>query len=657
MKRFSKRLVAMVLALVMTLSLASCSLLDITRVKINGSDIYDDEETSASSSDTQDTTKASTERTEKPEPSSGSSAGSDDIVYPDHVPTIKEIHPGNYNGTVDGKAAEDLIRTVESDLIKHYVNNYADAVICFEHPENFGIDVSNVTWGDVFTDDDAEMSFVVEQLDKLKTVKRDSLNRDDKIAYDKMLWDLESEQYSLQYSAFDYYEAVFKPLTGPQCEILFVLDAIPVTTKEEAENYITLAKDLDRYYDDICKFEEERAQYGFASSDDLYEQVAVTFDNLVKVKDTCFLYDSFKTKLDAVSGLSASDKSDLAKRFEDTMKNDVFPEFEECAQRIRALKGSGGKHEGLCNKQGGDAFYTLSCFAQSNSSLTPDELKADIDDLVDSLITTLVSVVRNNKFNNNTYTYHDYTAGSVTENLDFLKDKVSADFPALHDHSYKLYEVPKDLEEDFSPAAYLGFHLDNFYSNQIIVNNGKNDTDLGVTCAHEGYPGHMFQSVYTRSVTKHPYMYVFGSIGYKEGWANYAETYSMKYYDSDKYVRTVVQIFDELNVLMAARCDIGIHHEGWDLNACTDYFNKVFYPVYNTNAYRASGLAKTYDLLISDPCYAVKYGSGFINTGKIIQAAHDQFPDKSDKEIHTAYLNALTGTFEQIKEYMFEELQ
>ena len=131
----------------------------------------------------------------------------------------------------------------------------------------------------------------------------------------------------------------------------------------------------------------------------------------------------------------------------------------------------------------------------------------------------------------------------------------------------------------------------------------------------------------------------------------------MKYYDSDKYVRTVVQIFDELNVLMAARCDIGIHHEGWDLNACTDYFNKVFYPVYNTNAYRASGLAKTYDLLISDPCYAVKYGSGFINTGKIIQAAHDQFPDKSDKEIHTAYLNALTGTFEQIKEYMFEELQ
>ena len=43
MKRFSKRLVAMVLALVMTLSLASCSLLDITRVKINGSDIYDDE--------------------------------------------------------------------------------------------------------------------------------------------------------------------------------------------------------------------------------------------------------------------------------------------------------------------------------------------------------------------------------------------------------------------------------------------------------------------------------------------------------------------------------------------------------------------------------------------------------------------------------------
>ena len=657
MKSFSRRFVALILALMMALSFASCSLLDISRVRINGSDVYDDE-TEESSGSSKNTTETSTERTEKPEPStSGTSADDDEIIYPDHVPTIKEIHPGNYNGTLTGKTAEDIVNNVESELIKHYVNNYADAVICFEHPENYGIDLSNVSWGEVYTDTDVENAFIDKQLDKLKTVKRDSLSKDDRIAYDKMLWDLESQRYTNQYSAYSYYEAVFRPVTGQQTQIFFILDAIPVTTKEEAENYITLAKDIDRYYDEICKHEENRAKYGFASSDESYQQVAETFDNLVKVKDTCFLYDSFKTKLDAIPGLSSSDKADLSSRFEDTMKTVVFPEFEECAQRIRALVGSGGKHEGLCNKQGGDAYYTMICYSQSNSSLTPDELSADLDDVIDSLISTLVSVIRSNKFNNNTYTSHDYTAGSVTDNLDFLKDKVAADFPALHDHSYTLYDVPKALESDFSPAAYLGFHLDNFDSNQIIVNNSKNDTDLGVTCAHEGYPGHMFQSVYTRSATKHPYMYLFEPIGYNEGWANYAETYSMKYYDSDKYVRTVVQIFDELNFLMFARCDIGVHHENWDLNDCTDYFNKVFYPLYGTNAYSSSGISKSYDLLISDPCYAVKYGSGFVNTGKIIQAAHDQFPDKTDLEIHTAYLNALTGTFEQIKENMFEELQ
>lgn len=653
MKSLTKRIIASVLALMMTLSVASCSLFDISWMVSETDDTAEEETTEATS---HPTTKPSTERTEKPEPTDGSAASADDLTFPDHVATMAEIHPGNYNGTVKGKNAEDIIDTVESDMIKHYINNYADAVILFEHPENYGIDTSNVSWGEFFTDSDEEAAFIDGNLDKLKTVDRDSLSRDYKIVYDKMLWDLEASHYSNQYSAFMYYESCFRPITGPQCQILFILEALPVTTKEEAENFILLIKDMDRYYDEICKYEEERAQYGFASSDESYKQTAETFDNLVKVKDTCFLYDSFKNKLDKISGLSSSDKDDIYRRFEDAMKNDMFPEFEECAQRMRALVGSGGKHTGICNIKGGDAYYAMICSSQSNSSLTPDEMASEIDKVVDSVVSTLISIRGNYKFNANSYTNHDYSVGNVTQNLDFLKDKVAADFPDLHDHAYSLFEVPKEISEDFSPAAFLGYHLDNYYSNEIIVNAYKSSKDLGVTCAHEGYPGHMFQSVYTRSVTKHPYMYLFDSIGYAEGWANYCEAYSMKYYDSDAYVRTVVQIFDELNVLMAARCDIGIHYEGWDINGCVDYFNKTMHPYYSANMYSASGLSDLYDLLISDPCYAVKYGGGLVNTGNIIQAAHDQFPDKSDKEIHTAYLNALPGTFEQIKGYMFEEL-
>ena len=131
----------------------------------------------------------------------------------------------------------------------------------------------------------------------------------------------------------------------------------------------------------------------------------------------------------------------------------------------------------------------------------------------------------------------------------------------------------------------------------------------------------------------------------------YCETYAMKYYDNNSTVRTLVQIEDELNVLIMSRCDIGIHYEGWDINQVASYISSTV-----GRNLQASDVQEMYDLLVTDPGYAVKYGVGFVSTGLIIQEAHDQFPNATDMEIHTAYLNALTGTFEQIKSYMFEEL-
>ena len=53
--------------------------------------------------------------------------------------------------------------------------------------------------------------------------------------------------------------------------------------------------------------------------------------------------------------------------------------------------------------------------------------------------------------------------------------------------------------------------------------------------------------------------------------------------------------------------------------------------------------------LVMDPGYYVKYGMGNVWTTQIMDNMHAKHPDKTDLEIHTAYLNSLTGTFEQIE--------
>jgi uncharacterized protein (DUF885 family) len=214
-------------------------------------------------------------------------------------------------------------------------------------------------------------------------------------------------------------------------------------------------------------------------------------------------------------------------------------------------------------------------------------------------------------------------------------------------------EVPKVFEKNFSPAAYLGFHLDNFDANMIIVNNRNVDKDFGTTLAHEGYPGHMFQSLYTRANTKHVYMYVSGSTGYKEGWAVYCENYSMRYFsgngmsDAAKYAKNE----NDIMMLLETRVDYGIHAEGWTIEDCVSYMNSHGLLV------TKSSLKRIYTLLVCDPCYYVKYGMGYVWTSKVMDNMRNQYPNAFDKQIHTAYLNGLTGTFSQIEANMKKTLK
>ena len=580
---------------------------------------------------------------------------SEQLTYPDHVATVDEIHPYHAPGTVGGSEAVSKLNEVENNLLHHSITSYADIEILFENPEKFGYEYTDVTWGDFITIDqyDEEKAYYQSQLNELLTINYETLQGDDRLCFDRIVYDCEEEIYALSYTAFEYYSMTFNYLVGPQSDILFMMELFSFETVQDAENYILLIKDTDRYFDLMCDFEEERVQYGFASSDNSYEEAAKSFDNLVAQKDDCFLYASFEERLDNIKGLSSADKSRLISEHDKAMKEIVFPEFQECADRMRALKGSGGIDAGLCAYRGGDAYYTWLTRSQTNSNATTQQSIDILDKVINDTNTELLGITQNGFTWYDEYMNHQYTKGSLEDNLDFLRGKIQSDFPGIPAHSYFTMEVPAVFEENFSPAAYCGYHLDNYNSNMIIVNNAAVDKDFGVTVAHEAYPGHMFQSIYTRDHTSHPYLYLSVSIGYKEGWATYVENYSMRYFtDSGKVTDGMTLVKDEalLSMLLSTRADYGIHCENWSLQDCLDYFNSFGFQV------TEDSFKEYYTLIVTEPSYYAKYGMGYVWTQKTMDDMHAKYPNKSDLEIHTAYLDSLTGTFEQINEVMIKKL-
>lgn len=573
---------------------------------------------------------------------------SNGLTYPDGIATQDIIHPSRAKGTVTGDEAKKILDDVEKKVLNEVLSSYVDAEIYFADYSKYGITPDGYGWGEYTTDNDTSLD--KELLDKLYSIDPDSLSDSDRIFYDKIVYDLEEDVYYGQFTAFPYFEMEFDPLVGPQNDILFILDILEFENKQDAEHYIEVLKDIDRYFDQICAFEKQRCDYGYAASPDVYEDTAESFDALVAQKNDCFLYDSFKERLGKISGLSESDRQDLIARHDKAMKEVVFPEFEECAKAMRDLKSYKGSNKGLSQFPGGREYYECVFRQQTNSSKSVKDATADLDRVIENLKTTKNDLMKNYMSWYMEYALHSYDKGGVKKNLDFLADAVKADFPDIPQHAYKMMDVPEVFEDSFSPAAFIGYHLDRNDSNVIIVNNGSSKSDLGVVLAHEGYPGHMFQSLYTRNGSDHPYMYLFESIGYAEGWAVYSENYAMKYFDDNPDVVTFCQVENEWNSLLTARCDIGIHCEDWTIKDCVKLFTSLGLSV------TKESFSDYYNLLLSDPCYSSKYGVGFVNTGIVMSRMKSEFPNASDKEIHTAFLNAQTGTFEQIEEHMRREL-
>lgn len=659
MKKIPAKVMALVCTFVMLLPMASCSGPNPTGHggRSNGGSgskpRYGDETDPSYTVSTDPTTDPTSDPT-----SSGSGnyiPTSEELTYPDHVATVDEIHPYHAPGTIGGSEAVSKLNEVENNLLHHSITSYADIVILFENPEKFGYEYTDVTWGDFISIDqyDEEKSYYQSQLNELLTINYETLQDDDRLCFDRIVYDCEEEIYAFSYTAFEYYSMTFNYLVGPQSDILFMMELFSFENLEDAENYILLVKDIDRYFDIMCDFEEERVKYGFASSDNSYEEAAKSFDNLVAQKDDCFLYASFEERLDNIDGLSSADKNRLISEHDKAMKEIVFPEFQECADRMRALKGSGGVDAGLCVYKGGDAYYAWLTRNQTNSNATSQQSIEILDKVINDTNDELLGITQNGFAWYDEYMNHKYTKGSLEDNLDFLRDKIKTDFPAIPAHSYFTMEVPAVFEENFSPAAYCGYHLDNYNSNMIIVNNAAVDDDFGVTVAHEAYPGHMFQSIYTRDHSTHPYLYLSVSIGYKEGWATYVENYSMRYFtDSGKVTDGMTLVKDEalLSMLLSTRADYGIHCENWSLQDCIDYFNSFGFQV------TEDSFKEYYTLIVTEPSYYAKYGMGYVWTQKTMDDMHSRYPNKTDLEIHTAYLDSLTGTFEQINESMIKKL-
>jgi uncharacterized protein (DUF885 family) len=152
--------------------------------------------------------------------------------------------------------------------------------------------------------------------------------------------------------------------------------------------------------------------------------------------------------------------------------------------------------------------------------------------------------------------------------LDELSSLMLDYFPEGPELTYTVKTVHPSMSDSLSPAFYLVPAIDNYNSNVIYING---TTDIQ-TLAHEGFPGHMYQTTYFASLNPDPLRLVMDVTGYSEGWATYVELLSYHLSGLDENLASALEANLSYTLGLYCLIDIGIHYEGWSRKTPQTFF-------------------------------------------------------------------------------------
>ena len=565
--------------------------------------------------------------------------------------------------------SEDALK--EQQEFEQYLDDYFKDVVTddtltynytIKDGADYGLEEPEVTLGDPgmtaeeIEQDKEEFEGWVKKLD---AIDRSCLTEDQKLTYDVL-----DEYFEVSAGIFDnvYLYEPFSPMRGLQANIATNFTDYRFDDKGDVERYIELLGQIPDYFAEYLDFEQEKSEKGYFMSDAVCDKVISQCKDFVADKENHFMVTTFNDNIDALDFLTDEEKAEYKEANKQAVENSLLPTFENVAEVLSGLKGTGTNDGGICNYDGGKEYYEYLLKNFAGTAKSPEEV---IDMLDTELQKLMVSLYQYYLGNQAAYEYFAANYDSIfaetdqmtaSEMVDKMMETASEHYPDAGTINYKAEALDKNLETimDDVLAYYMAPAIDDPDNNLIRV-NGLHTDGMWTTLAHEGYPGHMLQNAYYMSTDPEPVRTLMNFLGYKEGWAMYACYDSLYYYEYEEpeygdTIAALYQLNDEMSYLMMGRVDLGINYEGWTLQDTADYLTK--------NGMDGSAAQELYTTMVGDPAVYQSYSTGYYEMKELRDYAEEKMGDDFDlKTFNTIILETGPCQFDILKEQVDKKLQ
>lgn len=552
------------------------------------------------------------------------------------------------------------------------------------------------------------------------------------------------------------YEEPLSPSSGMQSQLPILLAEYTFRSEKDVTDYLELLAQTGEYFASLLCFEEEKAAAGLLMARSSLEKVIDQCDTILTssaiTEREHFLQTTFSERLQPLleKGLLSQEKAEHYVTLNDQLLRTVLlPAYQTLGDGLFLLKEqTASSTAGLSSLPLGHRYYEALLASSTGSSRSIAEIKELLLTQFEAECEVLRSLAQEST-QESASDFGQHKNASPVENLpDFeqngnvsqaeafsssqnqstsramnpsssdlgsslesifqnaspqqmladLQEQMTSDFPAFPGTEAlpraEVKTVSTCLEPYCAPAFYLTAPLDDSSSNAIYINESDAPTalELYTTLAHEGYPGHLYQTVYhNRRImaqilpgkgkvpseinipvgskvpsgsnvsgkslpdTSYPFLAreLLSFPGYQEGWAVYVEfiayDYAADLARASGSPALAVEIQQEkhsrsLQLCLYSVIDLLIHSE----NASKERIGKLLANVGITNP---ASLDAIYDYIAEEPANYLKYYLGYLEFCSLKEQAKALWGTTySDLNFHTFILDCGPSPFGLLQE-------
>ena len=540
--------------------------------------------------------------------------------------------------SLHAESSDRQFRTFTRSLFQTEVSaNTISLHYTLRSPSDYGIADIPATYGNLSSDPIAAKASVRNVLSSLQEFDPDTLSSENALTFKILDTYLKNASTGTDYLL---YQEPLGPVSGIHTQLPVLLSEYSFYDTQDVETYLALLKETPSYFDSVIRFEQKKAASGLFMPDYQADSVLDTCQSFIDMGKENYLVSTFNERIASLDLLPENKKDSFQKENMKLVTEEIYPAYQNLITAIKSLKGKGMNEQGLSHFPYGKKYYeylvrqTTGC----NESISRLRLMTRAQILED------LSAMQKILFPADAA----LTQASVLEQtspdsmLDDLRSKITDTFPEIPDVDFQVKYVPESMQDYLSPAFYMIPAIDNLTENVIYINNGQTASGLNLytTLAHEGYPGHLYQTVYFSASEPDPIRSILDFGGYVEGWATYAEMMSYYLAPLPKTEASLLQKNSSVILGLYALADMGIHYDGWSVTDTVRFFSD--YGINDPNAVQS-----VYKLIIGSPANYLKYYIGYLKFYELKKEMADALGNQfSQKEFHRAVLDVGPAPFE-----------